>query len=400
MNYKTLGRTGFKVSDLASGAPKSETVLRALLDSGVNYIDTGHTYGNGNNERLIGKVIKDFDRKKLFINSKLYTEEKQFKSKEDVVKRTREALERLGTDYLDCMMIHSADNSKIIKDEAFHAGMAQMKAEGRVKNVGVSCHGSAWYKLPEESLDKVLLTAADDGRFDHFLMTYNFVNENRAQKVFQACEKKNIGTSIMKSSPVMIYNILEKAIKRYEDQGKDPGEDYYAYLNRYKEKAKKAREFFKEYGAVSDKELVDAAIVYVLSNPQAHTVCLDVRNLEQVERFIALSGKKLENYQASLLKDYQKHFGFLNCEIGCNECEKACPHQLPVNYILRYNYYYQTKKNEKEAMKLYAQLPGKKAEQCLECPGYCEESCPHGVSTRNLMAMAHQNLSLEMESFA
>jgi ferredoxin len=119
-----------------------------------------------------------------------------------------------------------------------------------------------------------------------------------------------------------------------------------------------------------------------------------------VERFIALSGKKLENYQASLLKDYQKHFGFLNCEIGCNECEKACPHQLPVNYILRYNYYYQTKKNEKEAMKLYAQLPGKKAEQCLECPGYCEESCPHGVSTRNLMAMAHQNLSLEMESFA
>ena len=399
MNYKTLGRTGFKVSDIASGAPKSETVLKALLDSGVNFIDTGHTYGNGNNERLIGKVIKNYNRKKLFINSKLYTEDK-FESKEDVVKRTREALERLGTDYLDCMMIHSADNSKILKDEAFHAGMSQMKAEGRVKSVGVSCHGSAWYRLPEESLEKVLLTAADDGRFDVFLMTYNFINAQMANKVFKACEKKNIGRAIMKSSPVMIYKILEKAIKRYEDKGKDPGDAYYAYLNRYKERAEKAKEFFRKYGATTDEELVNAAIVYVLSNPKAHTVCLDFNNLEEVERYIALSGKKLEKSQAHLLDNYNNHFGFLNCQIGCNECEKACPHHLPVNYIMRYNYYYQAKKNEKEAMKLYAKLPGKKAELCLECPGHCEEACPKGVSTRSLMAMAHQNLSLDMDSFA
>ncbi|MBE9509683.1 MAG: hypothetical protein IMY71_02295, partial [Bacteroidetes bacterium] len=50
-NYNTLGRTGFKVSDIASGSPRSEAVLRALLKSGVNYIDTGEQYGNGNNER-------------------------------------------------------------------------------------------------------------------------------------------------------------------------------------------------------------------------------------------------------------------------------------------------------------------------------------------------------------
>jgi predicted aldo/keto reductase-like oxidoreductase len=399
VNYKTLGRTGFKVSDLASGAPNNETVLRAMLDSGVNFIDTGHTYGNGNNERLIGKVLKDYDRKKIFINTKLYTEEK-FESKEAVIKSTREALERLQTDYVDCLMIHSAENSRIIKDEAFHAGMKQLKAEGRVRSVGVSCHGSAWYRLPEESLEKVLMTAVDDGRFDVFLMTYNFVNAPMAEKVLDACEKKNIGTSIMKSSPVMIYNILDKYIKRAEEQGKDPGEGYYAYMNRYKEKAEKAKEFFKAYGATTDEELVDAAITYVVSNPKAHTVCLDIRNLSDVERYLALSGTRLEKVQANLLNDYNDHFGFLNCRIGCNECEKACPHNLPVNYIMRYNYYYQNKRDEKEAMKLYAQLPGKKAEQCLECPGYCEEACPNGVSTRNLMAMAHQNLRLEMDSFA
>ncbi|MFP4019000.1 MAG: hypothetical protein ACLFUH_07100 [Bacteroidales bacterium] len=220
------------------------------------------------------------------------------------------------------------------------------------------------------------------------------------EKVFEACEKKNIGRAIMKSSPVMIYNILEKAVNRYEEEGKDPGDEYYAYLNRYKERADKAKEFFKDYGAVSDEELVNAAIVYVLSNPAAHTVCLDFNNLDDVERFLSLSGNKLEKKQASLLTDYQNHFGFMNCQIGCNECEKACPHNLPVNYILRYNYYYQTKKEEKEAMKLYSRIPGEKAELCMSCPGYCEEACPNNVSARQLMAMAHQNLSLDMESFA
>jgi predicted aldo/keto reductase-like oxidoreductase len=397
INHKVLGRTGFRVSDIASGAPQNETVLKGLLDSGVNFIDTGHTYGNGNNERMIGKVLKNYDRKKIFINTKLYAEE-GFESQEEVVRRTREALERLRTDYVDCVMIHSADHSKIVKDEAFHAGMEQLKAEGRVKYTGVSCHGSAWYRLPEESLEKVLLTAADTNKFDVFLMTYNFINASMAEKVFRACDKKGIGRAIMKSSPVQVYKLIEKAVKRYEEKGEEVGEDYYAYLNRYKRRAEKAREFFRSYGAVTDEELINAAIVYVLSNPQAHTVCLDIRNLEDVKRYVGLSGNKLERDQTLLLGDYKHYFGFLNCHLGCNECEKACPHHLPVNTILRYNYYYQNKRDEKEAMKLYAGLPGKKAEVCVECPGYCEDACPNGVSARSLMTMAHQNLSIERES--
>jgi predicted aldo/keto reductase-like oxidoreductase len=71
-----------------------------------------------------------------------------------------------------------------------------------------------------------------------------------------------------------------------------------------------------------------------------------------------------------------------------------------VNTILRYNYYYQNKRDEKGAMKLYANLPGKKAEICLECPAYCEDACPNGVSARSLMTMAHQNLTMDLDSFA
>jgi len=398
-NYNTLGRTGFKVSDIASGSPRSEAVLRALLKSGVNYIDTGEQYGNGNNERLIGKVLKEFDRKKIFIMCKIYTET-NFESKEKVVERIRGALERLETDYIDCLGIHSAENTKILKDEAFHAGVEQMKAEGRVKFTGLSCHGNAWYMAPEESLEKVLMAAADDGRFDTFQMTYNFVNAPMADKVLAICKEKNIGTAIIKSNPVVIYNILDKYVKNLEDQEKDPGEGYYAYRDRYKERAEKAKSYFEKYGKTTEEELIDAATLFVLSNPQAHTVCIDMPNLTSINPYLKLSGKTLQPAQVSLLENYMEYFGTLNCRIGCNECEKACPHHLPVNTIMRYNYYFQNKKLEKEAMQLYAKIPGKNADVCKECQGFCEEACPYGVSTHNLLSIAHQNLSLDQESFA
>ncbi len=140
--YKTLGRTGFKVSDISIGFPPNESVLKAGLRSGMNYIDTAEQYGNGNNEKMIGKVIGDFDRKKLFVTTKIY-EQGQYKSKEDVVDRVRKALERLQTEYIDCVMLHGAENTHILKDNAFHSAMDQLKAEGRVKFTGVFCHGSA-----------------------------------------------------------------------------------------------------------------------------------------------------------------------------------------------------------------------------------------------------------------
>jgi len=397
--YNTLGRTGFKVSDIASGSPRSEAVLRALLKSGVNYIDTGEQYANGNNERLIGKVLPEFDRKKIFIMCKIYTET-NFESKEKVVERIRGALERLGTDYIDCIGIHSAENTKILKDEAFHAGVKQMKAEGRVKFTGLSCHGNAWYMAPEESLEKVLMAAADDGRFDTFQIAYNFFNAPIANKILAVCKENNIGTAIIKSNPVVIYNILDKYVKNLEDQEKDPGEGYYAYRDRYKERAEKAKSYFKKYGKTTEEELIDAATLFVLSNPQAHTVCIDFTNLTAINPYLKLSGQTLQPAQAFLLEKYTEHFGTMNCRIGCNECEKACPHHLPVNTILRYNYYFQNKKLEKEAMQLYAKIPGKNADVCKECQGYCEEACPYDVSTRSILAIAHQNLSLDRESFA
>ncbi|HUU52313.1 MAG TPA: aldo/keto reductase, partial [Candidatus Heimdallarchaeota archaeon] len=71
--YRMLGRTGFKVSDMAfgSGELAEPALLEAILDAGINYIDTAEGYGRGRTERIIGSVIKNRDRKKIFVTTKL-----------------------------------------------------------------------------------------------------------------------------------------------------------------------------------------------------------------------------------------------------------------------------------------------------------------------------------------
>jgi predicted aldo/keto reductase-like oxidoreductase len=203
----------------------------------------------------------------------------------------------------------------------------------------------------------------------------------------------------MKSNPVMLYHQLDSMVKGLEEQGKDPG-GYRAWRDRYKEKREVAKEYFAKYDKTTDEELIEAGLKFVISNPRAHSVILPFKTLEEVEKYIGYSGMGLEPAQANILDNYLKYYGFLNCRIGCNECEKACPHNIPVNTIMRYNYYFQNKKQEKEAMQLYAKLSNKNAGLCKECEGYCEEACPFSVSTKDLLSMAHNNLSLYSNNYA
>jgi aryl-alcohol dehydrogenase-like predicted oxidoreductase len=392
--YRKFGRTGFNVSDISSGDPKSEAVLKALLESGVNLIDTAEVYANGNSERLIGKVIKDFNRNDIFINTKLYINGLNL-SRRDIVKKANQCLDRLETEYVDCMQIHSAENTAILKDDGFHAGMEQLKKEGKVRHVGVSCHGNNWAYNTEENLEKILLAAVEDGRFDVILLAYNFINADRAERVLEACDKKNIATIIMKSNPIQVYGLLEDKVAKMEREGKEVDEYTKAFYDKYKIMQENAYTFFKSYGIANEKEVKHAASKYVLSNPLAHTTIWDFRNFDDVIEMMELSGQTLTQADSRILSGYLAHFGTYSCRIGCNDCEKNCPHHLPVSKIMRYNYYFSAKGQEKRAMEKYARLNNvKPSEVCVDCEGQCEKVCSYGVHAKSLLVMAQRNMEL------
>ena len=65
-------------------------------------------------------------------------------TKESIKDRTRQCLERLSTDYVDCLQIHLVPTVEQIRQEAFHAAFHELKAEGRVRFLGLSGHGNQY----------------------------------------------------------------------------------------------------------------------------------------------------------------------------------------------------------------------------------------------------------------
>ncbi|MBD3414956.1 MAG: hypothetical protein GF421_11060 [Candidatus Aminicenantes bacterium] len=390
VQYRTLGRTGFRVSDIGAGSIKDKGVLEAALDAGVNYIDTGEQYPG--HHKVVAEAMKGRDRKSVFITTKLQI--KKDKSKQGFLRRARRCLEELDTEYADCIMIHMAETVETLRTQGFHDAMDELKTEGRVKHVGVSNHGSFWFQDPEETMEKVLLAAAEDGRFDVFLMAYNFLKMDQSEKVLEACRKNNIGTAIMKATPIAIYYNLKSSIDKMEKENKDIHPLYAAGLKRYSDKVERAEGFIKQNNLDNPEKIKDAAIKFVLDNPNVSTVCCLAKTYTEMEQFLHLSGSRLSGTERDRLSKYEQGCGDLYCRHACGLCEPHCPQGVPVNTIMRYYHYFNAQGRESEAMHNYASVPGTNAEVCRNCSGPCEKACPFGVPVQGMLLTAHHQLTL------
>jgi len=388
--YRMLGRTGFKVSDISLGASMDEGIIGTALDAGMNYIDTAEQYPG--HHRIIAAAMKKRNRKEIFISTKIQVLED--KTKEGFLKRARKCLEELEMDYVDCIMMHCPEKAETIKTEGFHAAMQELKDEGRIRYVGASHHGSFWYQDSEETMEKVLLTAADDGRFDVFLLAYNFLKMDQGERVLKICKEKKIGTVLMKSTPTAIFYSMKARIEAMEKEGKEVNEFYANGLKRYQEKMDKAETFIQKYNLKNPQEIQGAAVRFVLDNSNVNSVCLPPKTYDELDRFIGLSGSSLSDLDKAKLAQYKEGCGELYCRHACGVCEPQCPHGVPVNTIMRYFRYFAAQGREKEAMLNYAAIPGVKADVCRNCPGMCESSCPHNVPVQGMLILANNQLSL------
>lgn len=391
--FKTLGRTGFRVSDISlGGASLTEPALvKACLDAGINYIDTAEAYMSGQSERHVGAGIKGFDRKSLFITTKLFFRPAETKIK--LKERALKCLERLQTDYVDCLMIHGMFTPDLAKHADFHAAMKELKSEGKLRFLGVSSHG-AQYGEVKYDMAQILGAAVEDGRFDVFLLAYNFLNKDMGEKVLSECRRKNIGVTLMKVNPVIEYYELDEYVREEGKEGKEVGDAVKTRLALYKQRLTQLEPFKKKYRVNSDKQVGEAAIKFVLSHPAVHTVTFSIKNYDQIEHYCSLSGTKLESGDQTVLAQYETVRGEFYCRHACGVCESSCPHAVPVNTIMRYNHYFRAQGREKDAMRMYAELGAQNAAACESCTGHCEKSCPYNVSARRLLSAAHKTLTL------
>lgn len=155
MQKRTISSTGLTVSDIGLGCMgmsefygtpnESECIetLERAIDLGINHFDTADMYGYGDNERLIGRILKPF-REKVIIATKFgIIREKEnpisrgLNGSPDYVKwACEQSLMRLGIDYIDLYYLHRVDPKTPIEDTV--QAMAELVKEGKVKYIGLS----------------------------------------------------------------------------------------------------------------------------------------------------------------------------------------------------------------------------------------------------------------------
>jgi len=122
---------------------KCVEAVKIALELGYRHIDTAEDYGN---ETEIGEAIEGFDRKKLFITSKVWANHFHY---DDTLKACDDSLQRLGTDYLDLYLIHW--RSKKVQLEETLKAMQELKEQGKIKALGVS-------NYDEKLMDRAIAT--------------------------------------------------------------------------------------------------------------------------------------------------------------------------------------------------------------------------------------------------
>jgi predicted aldo/keto reductase-like oxidoreductase len=403
--FKTLGRTGFQASDVSMGGTRvrEANIFRYAYDCGVNYFDVAEGYHNGDAERELGKALKHMERKKVFITTKLHLDPDE--SEESILNRFRECLKRLDTNYIDALYMHSVKKVSLLDKPEFHSAIAKLKADGKLRFNGLSSHGPR--RDSEDSMEKVMLAAAEDGRFDLMLFIYNFMNRESGDKILKACKENNVGATAMKTSPGVLkvddYNSdqpteeQESRLRRYRrryDSQEEIDQKMKEWINNQKETMKKIQPFVDKYGVKTEEQLRINSIRWILQNPDMHTVCVSFKDFDFIDKLIPFSGEKLDEQSTGFLNNFKDIYNNQYCRHGCTDCISTCPELVPVSTIMRYAYYYEHQGREKEAIQKYQKLSDMNVSKCNDCTAPCLNSCQHHIDIPRQLSKAHQMLTL------
>ncbi|MEJ2252440.1 MAG: aldo/keto reductase, partial [Candidatus Lokiarchaeota archaeon] len=148
------GTGGIQPREPNESYEKWKDVLRAGIEVGMTHIDTAEIYGMGKSERMVGEVIKEFDRDDLFITTKIAPTHKNEKEMKLAVNNS---LKRLGLKYVDLYLIHWLKRRQSVKQIINF--LETLIDEGKTRYIGVSNLSLDRFKSAQQELKKHELIA-------------------------------------------------------------------------------------------------------------------------------------------------------------------------------------------------------------------------------------------------
>jgi len=296
MKYRTLGRTGFEVSDIAHGLwgmsgwsgsedRQSLEALQLAVDLGCNFFDTAWAYGAGKSDGLLGQIISRNSGKRLYAASKIPPLNDKWPASpkdkyrdvfpaEHVFKYARLIREKLGTESIDVLQFHVWDDGWTSEPE-FRNTVEKLKGDGLIRFFGLSLN--RWE--PENGI-KAMRT----GLVDVVQVIYNIFDQAPEDKLFPVCSELNIG--VIARVPLDEGSLGGKMTL----QTKFPKDDWRAlYFGPENLKNTIPRVEKLKKLVPKNMTLPTMALRFILSNPTATTTIIGMRKPDHVKENIATS---------------------------------------------------------------------------------------------------------------
>ena len=204
MHYRTLGRTGIKVSPYCLGAmmfgpignPDHDDAIRIIhkgLDAGINFIDTADRYSQGESEEIVGKALRG-RRDDVVLATKVNgpmgdDPNRQGNSRRWIITEVENSLRRLQTDYLDLYQLHRPDPSADVEETL--SALSDLIHSGKVRAVGSST-------FPASGIVEAQWVAERRGleRFRTEQPPYSILNRGIEREVLPVCQRYGMGTLV------------------------------------------------------------------------------------------------------------------------------------------------------------------------------------------------------------
>ena len=335
--------------------PQTTKMVDTFLEAGFNYFDTAHGYLQGKSERALKTCLTSrYPREKYILTDKLTAN--FFQTEEDIRPFFESQLEACGVDYFDFYLMHAQGAGNYPHFQACHAyEVAQrLKAEGKVRHVGISFHDSA------EMLETIL---TDHPEVEVVQIQFNYLDYEdpavQSRRCYEVCRK--YGKPVIVMEPVKGGNLVNLP--------------------------KEARAVLD---ALHGGSPASYAIRFAAGFPGMLMVLSGMSTLEQVEDNLAFMKdfQPLNETERAAVEKVQAIFHSKNlipCT-ACRYCTDGCPQHIAIPDIF-------AARNAKELHKDWnadyyyhnvCTAPGRRASDCLQC-GKCEKVCPQHLPIRELL---------------
>ncbi|WP_031373141.1 MULTISPECIES: aldo/keto reductase [Lysobacter] len=315
MDYRTLGRSGFKVSALGFGAgtfggkgplfsawgntdtDQARRLVDLSLDAGVNFFDTADVYSDGASESILGAAIKG-RRDEVVLSTKLTLRAGDGPndvgaSRHHLLRATDKALKRLDTDYIDLLQLHHFDAMTPV--EEVMSTLDDLVRAGKVRYIGAS-NFSGWQLMKSQA-------AADRYGYSRFVANqtyYSLIGRDYEWELMPLGQDQGVGAVVWSplgwgrlTGKIRRGQPLPEGSRLHDTEGFAPPVD--------PERLYRVVDALDEIAAETGKSVPQIALNWLLQRPTVSTVLIGARNEEQLRQNLGAIGWNLDAAQIAKL---------------------------------------------------------------------------------------------------